>query len=169
MAEGRITFKSKDPNMSFTCWLGNEGVKPTGGYGGWNIVQRPRRLSLVQWDGRDPIQMDIAILIDGYAVTQAGDSVELECGILEKMAFSDDFDDPPVVNISGSTVLHSGLDYRITNIQWGDKICRRTDGDRVRQEATVSVVRDVRFDKIQLSAAKRLRLKKKKQEKKKKK
>jgi hypothetical protein len=166
MAEGRITFKSKDPNMSFTCWLNNEGVKVTGGYGGWDIVQRPRRLSLVQWNGRDPVQMDIAILIDGYAVSHNGDSVETECEILEKMAFSDDFDDPPVVNISGAAVPHQGLDYRIMNIQWGEMIRRRTDGDRVRQEAVVSVVRDVRFDKIQLSAAKRARNKKKKKKKK---
>jgi len=166
MAEGRITFKSKDPNMSFTCWLGNDGVKPTGGYGGWDIVPRPRRLSLVQWNGRDPLQMDIDIVIDGYAKSHQGDSVEKEVEILEKMAFSEDFDDPPVVKISGAAVPHTGLDYRITNIQFKEMIRRQTDGDRVRQEALVSVIRDVRADKIQLTASKRLRLKKNRKKKK---
>jgi hypothetical protein len=159
MAEGKITFKSTDPNMSFTCWLNNDGVKVTGGYGGWDVVQRPRRLSLTQWNGRDPISMDIAILIDGFA---SNDSVENECLILEKMAGvgGKDFNDPPVVNLEGAAVPHRNQDYRITNIQWGEMIRRVSDGDRTRQEAVVSVIRDVRADKIAfLSAAQAARAK----------
>lgn len=154
MVEGKITFTSKDPNLSFTCWIDTDGVKVTGGYGGWDIVQRPRRLSLTQWNGRDPIQMDIPILIDGFAKKH---SVEDECKILEKMAFSGDFDDPPVVNISGAAIPHNQLDYRILNIQWGDMIRRNSDGDRTRQAAVVSVIRDSAADKLQLSAAGRAR------------
>lgn len=155
-ATGRITFVSKDPDLDFSCWLGNDGVKVTGGYGGWEIVQRPRRLSLTQWNGRDPISMDIAIVLDGF---QHRDSVESEIDKLETMAQNQqDFDAPPVVNIFGAAVPHQHLDYVITNIQWGDQIRRMSDGDRIRQEAVVSVVRYVPFDKIQLSAAANARL-----------
>lgn len=155
-ANGRVKFSAVEINKSFICWLGNDGTKPTGGYGGWDIVNRPRRLSLTQWNGRDPISMEVHLLFDGYA---NNDPIEDDCKKLEDMAFNNGFDPPPIVNITGDTVQHQGLDWVITNITWGDKINRRLDGQRLRQEATVSIIRYVATDKVQLTAAQRARFK----------
>jgi hypothetical protein len=161
MATPKITFRSKKPPMSFTCWLGDDGAKPTGGYGGWNIIDRPRRIGITQWDGRQPLQMDVAILIDGFL---ANDNVETECRVLEAMAFSGDGagEEPPVITISGDFVPHSAptTEWIINGIQWGNTLRRTSDGKRLRQEAIVGLIRYSKYDKVQLSAAKRKRKKK---------
>ena len=152
---GRVQFKPSD-GPGFICWLGNEGAKPTGGYGGWDIVERPRRLSLTQWNGRPPVSMDIALVFDGFTDDK---SVEGDCLDLERMAFhdADKFEPPPTITITGDAVPHSNLEWVITNITWGNVIRRSSDGRRTRQEATVSVVRYVDADKVQMSAAQRAR------------
>jgi hypothetical protein len=158
MAVPKITFKSRKPPMSFTCWLGDDGARPTGGYGGWDIIDRPRRIAITQWNGRQPLQMDVALLIDGFA---ANDNVETECRVLEKMAFSGDGpgEAPPVITIDGDFVPHTSLEWVISNISWGAMLRRRADGKRVRQEAVVSLIRNSTYDKVQLSAARRQRRK----------
>ena len=156
MAVPKVTFRSEDPPMSFVCWLDEEGTKPTGGYGGWNIVDRPRRLGITQWDGRQPLSMDVAILIDGFA---RSDSVEVECKILEKMAFSGDGvgEEPPVITVKGAFVQHDQQKWVIAGISWGNAMRRVKDGDRVRQQAVVGLIRYNAADKAQLGAASRTR------------
>ena len=147
---GRVKFTAVDINKSFICWLGNDGVKVTGGYGGWDLVDRPRRISLTQWNGRNPLSMDVPILFDGYA---NNNSVEVDCTKLEAMAFNDGFNPPPIVQVTGDAVPHQLQNWVITNISWGGLIRRQRDGERLRQEATVSIVRYVASDKVQLRAA----------------
>lgn len=157
---GKISFDA-DNGLAFVCWLNDEGAKPTAGYGGWTVIQRPHRLSITQWDGRDPLQMEIALLFDGYA---DNDPIENECQILEKMAFHDEdkHDPPPIITIDGDFVPHTGLKYVINGITWGTAIRRMRDGKRVRQEATVTIIRHNAADKLQLKAAAKARKKHKK-------
>lgn len=147
---GRVKFTAVGINKSFICWLGTDGAKPTGGYGGWDLVDRPRRLALTQWNGRNPLSMDVSILFDGYA---DDNSIEEDCAKLEAMAFNDDFNPPPIVQVTGDAVPHQLQKWVITNISWGGMIRRQRDGERLRQEATVSIVRYVAADKLQLRAA----------------
>jgi hypothetical protein len=152
----RITFKSDEPAMSFTCLLDGEPATPTGGYGGWDIIDRPRRMGITQWGGRQPLQMDIPILIDGF---KDRDDVELECSILEKMAWPKDVQDgggtvaPPIISIECDAIPHDKLDYVIADLQWGAVIRANASGKRVRQHAIVQVIRYSAPDRIQLSAS----------------
>jgi hypothetical protein len=161
---GKITFRSASPAMSFTCWIGQEGIKVTDGYGGWEVVNRPRQSGLTQWNGRAPLQMSVPIVIDGF---MGRDSVELEVSILEKMSIGDLNDNgepPPVITVSGPAVPHSKQDWVIEGATPGASIRKNSNGDLIRQEYEVVLRRHSAADKLQLSAAKRTRLKTKKQQ-----
>jgi hypothetical protein len=151
---GRITFRSEtSPPMQFSAWLGEEGAKPTDGYGGWEVITRPRRVGLTQWNGRNPLQMDISILLDGF---EAMEEVESDCKTLEQMAFPHG-KEPPTVRLFGDMVPFTDRPWVITGIAWGTAIRGTRDGKRVRQEATVTVLSYVAADKVQLTASQRSR------------
>ena len=155
---GRVTFISKTtPKLTLNCWLGGEGSKVTAGYGGWTIVNRPRRTGVTHWNGRQPYEMSIAIVIDGFSDR---DAIEAECFTLEQMALPWG-KQPPVIEIVSNSVPHTDLDWVITNIEWGNSIRGQFNGKRIRQEATVNLLRYNPADKLQLSAAQNSRNKKK--------
>lgn len=156
MARGEVTFRTTAPRLTVTCWLGADPPKPTGGYGGWDIVERPRRVGLTQWNGREPIQMDVPIVIDGF---KHNDSVEYEITKLERMALPF-IKEPPEVKLIGSAVPHSDLDWVIQDIEWGTDVIRIGNGDRVRQDAVVKLISKVDVDKVKLRAAVKTRNKK---------
>lgn len=152
-----VVFRSKNPKMSFQCMLGADPPKITDGYGGWDVIDRPRRVGFMQYQSKKPLELTLAILFEGF---QAYDEVENECRILEKMAFPADQPDPgrkppPIIRIITAGVPHVGndVDWVITNIDWGNAIRRNINGRRIRQEATVVLRRYEPFDKLQLSAA----------------
>src|SRR6516225_12217618 len=44
----------------------------TGGGARFNTINRPRRKSIVQWDGDDPYTMDVPIMFDGWSTGRYG-------------------------------------------------------------------------------------------------
>lgn len=129
--------------------LGEEGAIVTNGYGGWSVVTRPRREGLTQWDGQAPFEMRIGILLDGYADSR---SVEQSCINLERMARQPAlFKEPPIIRVQGN-VPHTDLPYVINSIEWGQAL-RHRSGYRVRQAATVGLLRYVADDRVQLKGA----------------
>jgi hypothetical protein len=158
MARGEITIRvvKPPPNLSVTVMMDEEGCVITDGYGGWEIVERPRRTSITHWAGRESYQMEAHIVFDGY---RDNDDVEGAITRLEKMALPYEKEPPPVL-VLGSAVPHGGeqMDWVITNIEWGNKI-RNNQGRRIRQHAKVTLRGFVALDRIQLKAAKRARKK----------
>lgn len=155
MAKGEITIRCVGPpKLSITVLMDETGPVVKGGYGGWEIVDRPRRVSLTQWNGRQPYQMDVGIMFDGY---RQDNEVEIEISRLERMALPYG-KEPPVVEIKGSAVPHDDLKWVITNVTFGDAL-RRSNGRRVRQQVTISFTQYVASDRLQLKAAKNARQK----------
>lgn len=140
---GWITFFSLDSShFEFTARLGEGTPTPTAGYGGWQAIARPRRRSLTEWNGNEPLQLDIPILFDAFA---EDDGVKIEHDIrqLEKMAGLDlDVTEPPLVQFdSGGAVQHdvhdaSQVAWVIRDITWGNAT-RNIYGNRTRQAVTV--------------------------------
>jgi hypothetical protein len=151
------------PNLRETVRLGPEAPIVTGGYGGWDMVERPRRVAMTQWNGREPIQMDVPIVFDGF---KRNDGQEINIATLERMALPHGGGEPPKVKIIGSAMPHSDLEWVINGITWGEQI-RNRDGLRVRQEGVVSLISYIDVDKVKLSAAKKTRNRKAKERKKK--
>lgn len=167
---GYIVFESYTGGYSFECLLGDGSPVVTAGYGGWQVTPRAKRRGLTEWNGNDPLAIDIPILFDGWA---AGKIVEAPIGQLEKMAgLEKGMNEPPLVTFdSHGVVPHdatnaSQLDWVIEGIQWGDAD-RNSNGDRLRQAATVTVRQHIEDDSLNLDSPANRRKKKKKQQQKK--
>src|SRR5262252_2873030 len=54
------------------CYAFLDSTPPqiTGGYGGWTVTNRERRVGLTQWQGKDPIRMALSIIFDGVITDQ---------------------------------------------------------------------------------------------------
>jgi hypothetical protein len=119
---------------------GDTAPKIVGGEGGWNMVQRPRRTSLTQWGGRDPYQMDVPILFDGWRLQE---SVEREIRVLQLMSIGSDLNQPPTVTIDGALPV-VGATWVITSFDWGDEVfwsqTPRGQFFRLRQDAVVHLL-----------------------------
>lgn len=103
----------------------------------WSIIDAPRRVSFVQWQGRDPFQLDVPILLDGW---MDRDGIEKECRNLTAMQLCPEFGEPPTIRISGALPI-SDRRWVIQGITWGTNVYwSKTDhGDpfRMRQDAVV--------------------------------
>jgi hypothetical protein len=78
----------------------------TGGYGGWTVTSRERRIGLPQWQGKDPIRMSIPVLFDGYA---NGDGQEIMISRLSRMALPPKSGgEPPTVRVAGVGIPNPG-------------------------------------------------------------
>lgn len=145
----QVTINSTKPNLSVTAWMGADPPNVTAGYGGWEVVARPRKQGLTSWKGHAPYEMDLPILLDGYA---DGDSVEAKCSAIERMGRPPAVgQEPPRITIDGF-VPHSDLTWVVQRITWGDVI-RATNGQRTRQLLTLSLLRYIAEDRVQLQGS----------------
>jgi hypothetical protein len=151
MGAETIRLNSDDPKITVTALLDEEGSNITGGYGGWEIIARPRRQAVTHWGGRDPFQMDLAIILDGHSDYRR---VETDCSRLERLALPhpNPGGEPPVIKLSGAAIPHNDLQWVITGFQWGAAM-RDSGGYRTRQHVTIGLLRFVEVDTIQLSAS----------------
>lgn len=159
-----VEFWAPGPRLRVRVLPGDGHPQVSDGYGGFETVTRPFRIGLTRWTGFNPIAVDIPILFDAF---RAGDSVEDDIKRLERMAGRDTglAREPFELRIRspGRLVPHQdACTWVITSIDWGDAVTR-TDGKRMRQAATVSVlqlVEDAR--EVNRSAARRRAEEKKK-------
>lgn len=145
----QVTVSSARPFLTVTGWLGADPSAVTQGYGGWTTVARPRRQSLTTWEGHEPYGIDLSMVLDGFAKNE---SVESKCTAIERMARPPRvLDEPPKIRISGA-VPHNDLVWVIQSIRWAEVI-RNETGDRVRQNLTISFLRYIADDRVQLAGA----------------
>jgi hypothetical protein len=119
----------------------------TGGFGGWEVVDRPKRVGMTRFKGVDPFRQDVAILFDGWATDE---SQESSIARLQQMALQPNvMQEPPTVQIDGM-VLRTDLTWIIEGIDWDDQnvVWERqgTDFVRVRQAAVVHLLQFVDDD-----------------------
>jgi hypothetical protein len=91
--------------------------KITGGLGGWEIVDRRRRKGLTNWTGRQPWQMSVPVLFNGWFDPPY--SIDPDVAVLNRMAFGDNFVIPPTVTAEGVLPI-TGIKWVIQNIDYGD-------------------------------------------------
>jgi hypothetical protein len=63
---GHVRLSCPDPPLDVTCLLGPEPVKYTGGFSGWEVVQRPGQTSMTQWSGTEPLQFQLGLMLSTY-------------------------------------------------------------------------------------------------------
>lgn len=131
-------------------WLIGDPVVPSGGYGGWETASRTRRSSLTIWQGRDPFQVQIKMLLD-----RGGRSVQIAIDDLNRMATGSAFDEPPVVTISGAIMVPAGAsdNWVIQDLAWEDQV-RQIDHRVTRQLVTVTLLEHIDDKLLQVSTTK---------------
>jgi hypothetical protein len=119
---------------------GDNPAQIVGGEGGWNMISRPRRTSLTQWGGREPYQMDVPVLFDGWRLQE---SVEIQIRRLQSMSVGSDFNPPPTIKIDGALPI-GGATWVISSIDWGTEVfwAQNPRGQfyRMRQDAVVHLL-----------------------------
>lgn len=159
-----ITFAAKDYS-SVTCLIDDPGVSVTEGYGGWDVIARPRNVGILNWSGFEPMTMTVPVLFDNW---HSQESVEEDILALELLAGRGPGGggrrQPPDITMStpggfGSLVPHNfngeTSNWVITDIEWGDALRRRSSGHRVRQAGTVTVSQHPSDGLEELSVARR--------------
>lgn len=150
MAAGFITMRSSSPPMSFSAMMGGNGAVVDGGYGGWSVVNRPKKVGMTQWDGREPFSMQIELIIDGW---RSGEPVEIRCTTLERMALPPvPGAQPPTLRISGN-LPHTDLTWALNGIEWGASLRDPKTGLRLRQIATIKLLQFVDEDRVKIQPA----------------
>lgn len=129
-----------DDKTSVVVRRGASAAKITGGGARWKTVNRPKRTSIVLFEGSDPYTVDMPIIIDGWAES---DSIEADIAKLNQMKFShSSLVRPTRVRIDGAMPV-KGATWVIADIQWGDNVIWHTDGDktfRYRQDCVVQLL-----------------------------
>jgi hypothetical protein len=150
-----ITLVSVQPPITVRGLRGNTAPVPAAGFGGWQLVARPRRKSLTRWKGIDPFQQQFSIIFDGVPDNV---SVEPACLALERMAQPVGHRAaPPPVRVIG-VVPHPELAYVIGDgnggpgLAWGDVIYSPS-GFRIRQEVVITLLEHVGDDRVSAGAA----------------
>lgn len=126
-----------------------------GGYGGWDVVSRPKRKGLTQWNGKDPIRMQIPILFDGH---RKRNSQEIPISKLSRMALPPEGGkgEPPVITVDGNGIPHPGPErWVIENLVWGTNVIWERDRSgsmsRMRQDCVVNLLEHVAEDRVAFS------------------
>ena len=136
-----VRFVSASIEAEFTGLCGPNPPKIVDGYGGWLVVNRPRKRGTVEWEGISPLRMKIDFLLDAWAFDTKYDNVNDAVETLDRMASPvKEGVPPPIVQVTGNTVPRGrNVEWVIEELDWGDTIYN-TEGDILRQEALVTLL-----------------------------
>lgn len=150
MIPQQIMLASKEPPLRVIGWRGEEAPTLTEGFGGWTTIARPRRYSITDFTGLEPLKMSLPMLLDGWA---SNDSQEPFIRNIERMARIDaGRKSPSIVEVTGA-VPYPGVSWVIESLSWGESLWS-DGGFRVRQQVTLSLMQYVE-DKHLAKLAKR--------------
>lgn len=130
-----------DDGTVISVLLDAASPKLTDGFGGWETVDRPRRVALTRFKGINPVRQDLAILFEGV---NEGKSQEVAITNLERMAQqTGDLSEPAKITLGG-TALRKDLTWVIESIDMDDQRTMWTKQGgfpvRIRQAAVVHLL-----------------------------
>lgn len=125
----------------------------TSGFGGWEAVDRPKRVQMTRYKGKPLFKQDVPIMFDGL---QDSKNVEIEVSNLIRMSQqAGALAPPPTVRITGP-VEREDLTWVVEDITWNsDNVIRDISGGssvRMRQSAVVHLMQYV-DDKVIVTPA----------------
>jgi hypothetical protein len=140
---GAIRITSDDPKLDLNVRMAEGAPQLTGGFGGWELVQRPRQVSMTEWSGVEPYQLTVDVLFDGFGTTGAawghpeGLGVENDIYELMRAAHGDDDTPPGICRIHGIQLPADRWVIESLDFDSDSAIIRRGDRQRLRQKATI--------------------------------
>lgn len=131
---GYVRLRCTDPAVTVVALLGADPPQLTGGFGGWSLVARPRETSMTVWDGVEPFELELPILLDEFAANR---TQEAKIRGLIRVSRGDRESPPGIVTVTGFPLPVKR--WVITDIGFGDPIRRASDAQRVRQSVTLTL------------------------------
>lgn len=124
----------------------------TDGYGGWIVIPRKKKVGIVTWQGNNPMQMKIGLMLDAWGPNALRPNhVEGDCQSLELMASANRKNNtrPPAITFLHDQYVLPQQDIKwvIEDLQWGDGIRNRDTGVRTRQQVSL-VMRELVEDTL---------------------
>jgi Uncharacterized protein containing LysM domain len=149
MNNNQVLVKSTIGAFQVTALLGQTPAQITEGFGGWSVVDRPRRTGMTQWKGKTPFQMTLPLMLDGWI-----DAISQESNIRQLiwMSLPNKNGDPAPINVYGALPFPSGGKWVINALEWGDSVIWSTDAKpvRLRQDVTLTLIQFVAPDQVEL-------------------
>jgi hypothetical protein len=136
---GWVRVYTVDPPLSVLARLGQDRPDVSQGYGGWQEVERPRRSPITTFKAPPGLHLTLPLLLDGWAT---GTVVEADISRLERMGLASGANgEPPKVKLQGrgQALPYQARTWVLDTITWGDALMNK-NGDRVRQQATLSLL-----------------------------
>jgi hypothetical protein len=108
------TFKftsTEDKDQIFTAYFGDGAPLVIDGYGGWTVTGIPKEIGITEWEGRNPMAIEIPFVIDNYSFDQdddepgRGEQTEAMVDTLERMCGLGGHDQPPILRVQGHGVI----------------------------------------------------------------
>lgn len=146
-----FTITSLEDNTKFTAFFGDGPATVTDGYGGWTVVSRPKDIALVEWQGRNPMAIEVPFLLDFWTYPNPDISIGVLCeqqvSNLEKMAGIGTHHQPPICKVDAfgmipyDKTIAAGLDWIVEAVQWDRNIEIRSSesGRRLRCGGTITI------------------------------
>jgi hypothetical protein len=138
MMNPSVTFKPVDPAGAPLTVALYDGYPQATAQGGWSSVARSANVGVTEFQGYEPISIDIPVIFDGL-----DDEVSMEPYIMRLYGIMRNKvgprKEPAVVSISGP-VPWTNFRWVINNIQCQDEIRRQSDGARIRGIYIVTIM-----------------------------
>lgn len=147
----RFFIKSIEDNRKFVANFADGPPVVIEGYAGWRVVDRPREVGIVEWQGRNPMLIEIPFLIDYWFDEQdirtPGKKCEAQVSNLEHLCGIGGHQQPPLCIVNGhgaiphDHTINSKLRWVIEQVTWDREVeLRRSDnGRRLRAGGTIQV------------------------------
>lgn len=152
---GYIRIENLGTGQFIESLLGDGPWNLTSGWGGWNVIAKPRDLGTTEFDGSTPFTLQGPIMLDGFS---EGDSVEHQIRVIQALGeVAKHEEEPPLVKLSGS-IPGTQYTWVLNDIAWGDHIRRPSDNARIRAAAQLTFLQyvpDVGLRKIPASKKQR--------------
>lgn len=145
---GFVRLTCSDPHYDRTVRLGPTQPKETGGGNSWEVVARPRQVAMTVYKGREPFELELPVLFDGY---RGGRAVEGALHDLIVAMAGDDESRPSPWRIRGIPWLHAD-EWVLQSAEPGDEVIRRQNMARLRQSYVLRFVEYTPPQYVQLRA-----------------
>jgi hypothetical protein len=132
---GYVRVTCTDPAFVLVGLMADDLPNLSAGAGGWNLIERPREVSMTVWGGVEPFQFTLPLLLDGFA---SGRSQEPALRGLARVARGDRESPPGIVQLDGIPSLPA-REWVIEGIDYGDYIRRTNDLHRTRAHVTLTL------------------------------
>jgi hypothetical protein len=142
VAPGYVRLTCGDPAFALVTLLGEEAPQLSGGFGGWNVIGRPRDVGMTVWDGVEPYQLTLPLMLDAFADNRSQEGIIRR---LTAVARGDRESPPGVLTVEGLPSLSPpSRHWVIESMEFGDAIRRVSDMHRTRQQLTLALREYVR-------------------------